>query len=42
MILGKAEYTQADLRKLFQKTLYAKSVSIVRLYAKLEKRSNSQ
>lgn len=41
MILGKAEYTQVDLRKLFLEVLYAKSVLVVRLYAKLKKRSNS-
>ncbi len=41
IILGKEEHTQVDLRKLFQEVLYANSVSIVRLYTKLEKRGNS-
>lgn len=32
-----AEYRQGDLRKLFQEKYYTKGVSIIRLYAKLEK-----
>lgn len=38
MILGKAEYMQTNLCKLFKKRLYAKSVSIIRLYAKLQEK----
>ena len=37
MILSKVEYTELDLRKLFLEVLYAKSVSVDRLYAKLKK-----
>jgi len=42
MILGKAKYLQADLRKVFCYWLYAKCLLVNRLYAKWEKGSNSQ
>jgi hypothetical protein len=40
MILSKVENSQTGLRKLFHVKLYANSVIVARLYAKVEDRDN--